>query len=93
MKITPLLFLDIAGILVAIVIAILVKDTSLEMPFGIIASVIGIFIVIRLILLGLVRVADSRLSDVLKFCWVLLILLLPIFGSIGALIVVDKKPY
>jgi|LAHU01.1.fsa_nt_gb hypothetical protein len=93
MKITPLLFLDIAGILVAIVITILVKDTSLEMPFSIIAFVIGIFIAIRLILLGLVRVADSRLSDALKFCWVLLILLLPILGSIGALIVVDKKPY
>ena len=92
-RISPLLFIDGIGIILAAVFVFALKNNpTIPTVINYIVAFATI-IAIRLIFAGLVRIADSRLSDALKFCWVLLILLLPILGSIGALIVVDKKPY
>jgi hypothetical protein len=91
MKITPLLFLDAAAILVALIFILLLKDSQMDVPVGIIAYAIGLFIVVRLLVAGLVRVANSSLSDVLKFGWALFIVLIPILGSISCLIVIDRR--
>lgn len=91
MKVTPLLFLDAIAILLVLIFAALLKGGSTGIPTSVIIYAACIFIVIRLLIAGLVRVANSVLSDALKLCWVLLILLLPILGSIACLIVVDKR--
>ena len=93
MKITPLLFLDAFGIIAGIIIFLIVKDNMTTSLFINLISIAAIFIVVRFVIVGLVRVENSALSDSLKFCWAVLILLLPILGSLGALIIVNEKRY
>lgn len=48
------------------------------------------FLVIRLWLTALNRICRSRLSDTLKLCWTLLVVFVPVIGSIATLCVVKK---
>ena len=90
-RISPLVLFDLVGVFLVILLTILLVGTPLRLPMGIIVYAIAVFILIRLGLSGLVRIAESTLSDGLKLCWVLLILLLPILGSISCLIIIDKR--
>ena len=93
MKITPLLFLDVFGIIAGIILFLIFKGNISTSIFLNVTTIVIIFIAVRFVISGLVRVANSTLSDSLKFCWTVLILLLPILGSLGALIIVDKKRF
>ena len=47
-----------------------------------------IYIIIQMLYSALTRVSRSKMGDGVKFCWVLLILFLPVIGSLATLIVV-----
>ena len=46
------------------------------------------YIIIQMLYAALTRVSHSKMGDGIKFCWVLLILFLPVIGSLATLIVV-----
>lgn len=86
---------DLFGVFYFIVLFFILGSHQMEFPFGFgfFASGVGFFVMIRLILLSMVRIAESVLSDALKLGWSFLILLLPILGPICCLTVVDKRIY
>lgn len=84
---------DLFGVLYLFILVFILGSTHLGFSFGFLASGVGFFVLIRLILLSLVRIAESALTDALKLGWVFLVLLLPILGPISCLIVVDKRIY
>lgn len=47
-------------------------------------------LVIRLWLAALTRISRSHIPDGIKFCWVLLVICLPVIGSVSALIVINE---
>jgi hypothetical protein len=92
-KPSPFFLFDIFGITCLILLGFILLATPFEIPISFIALGFGIFAYIRLILVSLVRVAESSISDAVRLGWVFLILLFPVFGSISCLIVVDRRMY
>lgn len=53
-------------------------------------SISAALLVIRLWFAALTRISRSNIHDGIKLCWTLLVILLPIIGSVSALIVVNE---
>jgi len=52
---------------------------------------VGGIISLAVLLAALFRISDSHLTDGVKLGWVITVLLLPILGSVSALIVIEKQ--
>jgi len=52
--------------------------------------ILGI-VILKVMLSALTRISQSRMNDGIKFCWVVLVLILPILGSVSALIVIKEE--